>query len=179
MLAEGGQVGVPLELLEVVVAGGEGGFQGGQGQRYEPVSLGLLLGVELVTDRLKKTPDPEGAAYCMARMKELGVLVSTDGPHRNVLKMKPPICFNRFDAETLARVMDQALSELPALDSVAVSHTAAHASVGAASTSATPDAASAHSAVEAMLSRHGPSTGNQAPTSQEHPAVASMLSRHR
>ena len=44
MLAEGGQVGVPLELLEVVVAGGEGGFQGGQGQRDEPVSLGLLLG---------------------------------------------------------------------------------------------------------------------------------------
>ena len=88
-------------------------------QRQERVgdvrSLGLLLGVELVTDRHAKTPDPDGAKFVMDRMKELGVLVSTDGPFRNVLKMKPPICFSHSDAETVAKVMDQALSELPAL----------------------------------------------------------------
>ncbi|KAL1520388.1 hypothetical protein AB1Y20_021974 [Prymnesium parvum] len=76
---------------------------------------GLLLGVELVLDRATKAPDSEGAQLVMARMKELGVLVSTDGPHRNVLKMKPPLCFNVADAEELAKVMNQALSELPPL----------------------------------------------------------------
>jgi hypothetical protein len=44
VLAEGGEVGVLLEVLEVVEAGFDGGFQGGQGQRDEAVSLGLLFG---------------------------------------------------------------------------------------------------------------------------------------
>lgn len=117
---------------------------------------GLLMGVELVTDRHSKTPDPLGAKYAMSRMKELGVLVSTDGPFRNVLKMKPPICFNSADALMLAHVMDQALSELPELNTVAAS--------GAALTTASKDAVPGTSlspsraleAVGAMLARHRP-----------------------
>jgi hypothetical protein len=48
----------------------------------------------------------------MQRMKSKGVLVSTDGPRRNVVKMKPPLCFTMRDADTLVAAMDFSLREL-------------------------------------------------------------------
>lgn len=73
---------------------------------------GLMMGVEFVEDRKSRKPDALVAAYVMQRMKSLGVLVSTDGPNRNVVKMKPPLCFNEEDADTLVDAMDIALGEL-------------------------------------------------------------------
>jgi 4-aminobutyrate aminotransferase-like enzyme len=43
-------------------------------------------------------------------MKEAGVLVSTDGPDENVIKIKPPICFNKHNADQLVEAMDRALA---------------------------------------------------------------------
>jgi 4-aminobutyrate aminotransferase-like enzyme len=40
------------------------------------------------------------------------VLVSTDGPADNVLKIKPPIVFDRADAEVLLAELDAALTRL-------------------------------------------------------------------
>jgi 4-aminobutyrate aminotransferase-like enzyme len=34
-------------------------------------------------------------------MKEQGVLLSTDGPRHNVIKIKPPLVFDRADADVL------------------------------------------------------------------------------
>jgi len=75
--------------------------------------LGLFLGVELVSDRAKRTPAPEAAAYVAERMREEGVLVSTDGPDRNVLKIKPPLCFSTVDAERLVEILGRVLNEEP------------------------------------------------------------------
>jgi ethanolamine-phosphate phospho-lyase len=44
-------------------------------------------------------------------MREKGVLVSTDGPFRNVLKIKPPLCFTRENADFLVETLDRILSE--------------------------------------------------------------------
>ena len=38
------------------------------------------------------------------------VLVSTDGPHRNVIKIKPPLCFSKEDGVHLATALDGALA---------------------------------------------------------------------
>jgi 4-aminobutyrate aminotransferase-like enzyme len=48
---------------------------------------GLFLGIEFVSDRANKTPAPDIADYIANRAKELGVLLSTDGPDRNVIKI--------------------------------------------------------------------------------------------
>jgi 4-aminobutyrate aminotransferase-like enzyme/Ser/Thr protein kinase RdoA (MazF antagonist) len=72
---------------------------------------GLFLGVELVLDRTAKTPAPTVASYVTERAKELGVLLSTDGPRRNVLKIKPPLSFTQADGERLVGVLETALSE--------------------------------------------------------------------
>jgi 4-aminobutyrate aminotransferase-like enzyme len=46
-------------------------------------------------------------------MRERGVLVSTDGPFHNVLKIKPPLVFTMQDADQLVTTLDQALAEDP------------------------------------------------------------------
>jgi len=44
------------------------------------------------------------------RLKEEHILVSADGPHRNVLKLKPPMCFTREDAELVAETLHLVLA---------------------------------------------------------------------
>jgi len=45
-------------------------------------------------------------------MKDLGVLVSTDGPWKNVIKIKPPLVFNRSNADRLVEALDLSLSKM-------------------------------------------------------------------
>ncbi|MEM7104320.1 MAG: aminotransferase class III-fold pyridoxal phosphate-dependent enzyme [Bacteroidota bacterium] len=70
---------------------------------------GLFLGFELVKSRDTLEPATEAASYLKNRMKDLGVLISTDGPYENVIKIKPPLCFNidnaHFFIETLGTVL--------------------------------------------------------------------------
>ncbi|SDE39792.1 aminotransferase class III-fold pyridoxal phosphate-dependent enzyme [Ulvibacter litoralis] len=60
---------------------------------------GLFLGFEL-NDTSKK-PLAHHATYLANRMKDLGILMSTDGPDYNVLKIKPPIVFSLENAKEL------------------------------------------------------------------------------
>ncbi len=76
--------------------------------------LGLFLGVELVLDREARTPAPRQAAYVAERMREEGILISTDGPDRNVLKIKPPLVFDTTDADLLTATLGRVLAEDPA-----------------------------------------------------------------
>jgi 4-aminobutyrate aminotransferase-like enzyme len=73
--------------------------------------LGMFLGVELVRDRETREPAPNQAAYVVNRMRELGVLLSTDGPDHNVLKIKPPLAFGADDADILVATLARALAE--------------------------------------------------------------------
>jgi len=73
--------------------------------------LGLFVGVELVRDREMLTPAPEQAAYIANRMRDHGILLSTDGPFHNVLKIKPPLVFTRHNADELVSALDKILDE--------------------------------------------------------------------
>jgi 4-aminobutyrate aminotransferase-like enzyme len=72
---------------------------------------GLFLGVELVRDRASLAPAPEEASYVVNRLRERGVLTGTDGPHHNVLKLRPPLVFSEEDAELLLATLDEVLAE--------------------------------------------------------------------
>jgi 4-aminobutyrate aminotransferase-like enzyme/Ser/Thr protein kinase RdoA (MazF antagonist)/murein DD-endopeptidase MepM/ murein hydrolase activator NlpD len=77
---------------------------------------GLLLAIELVRDRTTLEPAPRHAAYVVERMRERGILLSTEGPLHTVIKMKPPLAFTRADAQRLVRELDETLREIaPAL----------------------------------------------------------------
>jgi len=73
---------------------------------------GLFLGIELVLDRETLVPAPRHAAYVVERMKERSILLSTEGPLHNVVKMKPPLAFTDADADMLVRALDEVLAEL-------------------------------------------------------------------
>ena len=73
--------------------------------------LGLYAGVELVTDRRTLAPAPEHADYIINRMKDHGILISTDGPLHNVLKLKPPIVFTEQNADDVVQALNKVLSE--------------------------------------------------------------------
>jgi len=72
---------------------------------------GLFLGVELVRDRASLEPAAEEAAYVVNRLRERGVLTGTDGPHHNVLKLRPPLVFSEEDAGLLLATLDEVLAE--------------------------------------------------------------------
>lgn len=73
--------------------------------------LGLIIGVELVLDRETLSPAPDQAAYIIERMKERGILLSTEGPLHNVIKIKPPIVFSKSNSDTLLSTLDMVLGE--------------------------------------------------------------------
>jgi 4-aminobutyrate aminotransferase-like enzyme len=73
--------------------------------------VGLFIGIELVLDPTTLEPASNEAGYIRERMKELGVLVSTDGPYDNVLKIKPPLCFTKENADRFVEILKQVLSE--------------------------------------------------------------------
>jgi len=73
--------------------------------------LGLFIGVELVLDRGTLAPAAKQAAYIVERIKDVGVLISTDGPLHNVLKIKPPIVFSKTNADEVVCKLDQILAE--------------------------------------------------------------------
>jgi 4-aminobutyrate aminotransferase-like enzyme/Ser/Thr protein kinase RdoA (MazF antagonist) len=73
--------------------------------------LGLFLGVEFVRDRETLEPADSEASQIVERMKERGVLLSTDGPFHNVIKIKPPLVFSRADADFLVMNLASVLSD--------------------------------------------------------------------
>ena len=71
--------------------------------------MGLFLGVELVLDRTTLEPATELSRRVIEEMKLRGVLVSTDGPFDNVLKIKPPMVFTEANADRLVDTLDAVL----------------------------------------------------------------------
>ena len=72
---------------------------------------GLFLGVELVRDRGTLEPAGEEASFVANRMREHGILLGTDGPYHNVVKIRPPMPFTEDDADLLVATMDRILAE--------------------------------------------------------------------
>ncbi len=71
---------------------------------------GFFFGIELVTDRRTKAHDGATASAVVREALGLGVLMGTDGPHDNVIKLRPPMTFTRAHADRLVDVLDRALT---------------------------------------------------------------------
>lgn len=71
--------------------------------------LGLMLGVELVTDRKSKEPAKAEAATVMEQMKHRGVIIGKGGLYGNTLRIKPPMCLTKDDADYLVAMLDEVL----------------------------------------------------------------------
>ena len=74
--------------------------------------MGLMLGVELVRDRQTKEPASTETVELLERCKERGLLVGKGGLFGNVLRIKPPMCLTKDDADFLVDCLDDVLSTL-------------------------------------------------------------------
>jgi ethanolamine-phosphate phospho-lyase len=73
---------------------------------------GLFLGLELVEDKLTKLPNADLASFLQNKLRDNGILVGTDGPFNSVIKIKPPICFNKENAVELYENLDNEIIKL-------------------------------------------------------------------
>ena len=86
----------------------------GVAERHELVGdvrgRGLFIGIELVRDRATREPATAEAATLVERMKERRVLLSTDGPFENVIKIKPPLVISRAQVDRVVAALDAELA---------------------------------------------------------------------
>ncbi len=71
---------------------------------------GLFFGMDLVSDRSKKTPDAALAKRLVNEMRNNGVLMGNIGEHGNILKLRPPLCFSRANADLLLETLNGVFS---------------------------------------------------------------------
>jgi 4-aminobutyrate aminotransferase / (S)-3-amino-2-methylpropionate transaminase / 5-aminovalerate transaminase len=74
--------------------------------------LGLMVGVELVTDRAQKTPAGEAAGKVQAALLEEGFLIGVGGYHGNVLRVQPPLVIEDSDLDRTVAALDAALARV-------------------------------------------------------------------
>jgi alanine-glyoxylate transaminase / (R)-3-amino-2-methylpropionate-pyruvate transaminase len=71
--------------------------------------MGLMLGVELVTDRSTRTPATAETLEVLEAAREMGVLLGKGGLDGNVLRIKPPLCITAEDVDFALDVLDRAI----------------------------------------------------------------------
>ena len=72
---------------------------------------GLFIGIELINNYEKMTPAAFEANIVVNQLKQKGVLISSDGPDHNVLKIKPPLVFNKNNADYFLEAFEYVLSD--------------------------------------------------------------------
>lgn len=116
---------IGLSVLEVVLEEGLQGhaldvgehlLRGARGlmDRHELIGdvrgSGFFIGVELVRNRNSREPATVEAERVVNRMRNQGILLGTDGPFHNVLKIRPPMPFSANDGERLLETLDSVLA---------------------------------------------------------------------
>ena len=85
---------------------------------------GLFMGIEFVRDRESREPATAETSFICSRLKDVHrILTSIDGPHDNVLVVKPPLCFGEPEARRLVGALRCELMALASVDLTKVSHT--------------------------------------------------------
>lgn len=72
---------------------------------------GLFLGMELVRDRQTLEPADTEASMISNRMRDRGILLGTDGPLHNVIKIRPPMPFDQSNAVRLLESLERCFEE--------------------------------------------------------------------
>ena len=84
-------------------------------EKYEIVGdvrgYGLFIGLDLVTDRHTREPGTALADYVKNRMREHRILMGSEGPYDNILKIRPPMTVQAPDIDQILEVMDKVLDE--------------------------------------------------------------------
>ena len=67
---------------------------------------GLFLGLDIIKESNSLKPNKELAKKIINFMREKGILLSTDGPYDNVIKIKPPLIFNKENVDNVCKNLE-------------------------------------------------------------------------
>ncbi|MGB0158524.1 MAG: aminotransferase class III-fold pyridoxal phosphate-dependent enzyme, partial [Thalassovita mediterranea] len=83
--------------------------------KYEVVGdvrgMGLFVGVELITDAATRTEGTAIASYVKNRMRAHRILLGSEGPKDNILKIRPPLTVDAEGIDMILDALDQILAE--------------------------------------------------------------------
>lgn len=71
---------------------------------------GMFIGAELI-DPINQAPETNLSQWVKNRLREEHILIGTDGPYDNVLKIKPPLSFDKENAERLVYTIEGILAK--------------------------------------------------------------------
>jgi alanine-glyoxylate transaminase/(R)-3-amino-2-methylpropionate-pyruvate transaminase len=72
--------------------------------------MGLMIGVELVRDRATREPAKQETLDVLEHCREMGMLIGKGGLDGNILRIKPPMCITKDDADYALEVLDRAFA---------------------------------------------------------------------
>lgn len=73
---------------------------------------GLMQGIELVKDRVTKEPASAECIRVLETARDLGLLLGKGGLHGQTLRIAPPMCITKADADFLIDMLDQCFARL-------------------------------------------------------------------
>ncbi|MDO6589427.1 aspartate aminotransferase family protein [Loktanella sp. D2R18] len=73
---------------------------------------GFMQAIELVSDRDTKEPATDQTAFVFETTREHGLIVSKTGPHKNILRMVPPLCLQMEDVQPVLDALDRSFTDL-------------------------------------------------------------------
>ena len=74
-------------------------------------SQGLFVGIDWVISKNDNAPNREGAVRVVNVMKAKGFLMSNAGEHGNVIKIRPPLVFQKEHADAFLEAFDSTMDE--------------------------------------------------------------------
>ncbi|CAJ0558565.1 unnamed protein product, partial [Mesorhabditis spiculigera] len=75
--------------------------------------VGMFWGVDIVKDRKTREPDTKLALALILKLRqEREILLNADGPHENILKFKPPLCFTTENVKESISALSAVLTEM-------------------------------------------------------------------
>ena len=75
---------------------------------------GLMIGIEIVTDRESRTPGTAQIGRLMEETRQRGLLIGKGGLYGNSVRLAPPLNVDETDLDRAIEIFDEALSAVEA-----------------------------------------------------------------
>ncbi|OPL20814.1 hypothetical protein AM593_03842, partial [Mytilus galloprovincialis] len=80
--------------------------------KHPMIGRGMIVGIEIVTDKESRKPAPEAADLLSHKLKENKIIIANEGQDKNVMLITPPLCFTCDNARHIVQAIDTALAEI-------------------------------------------------------------------
>jgi 4-aminobutyrate aminotransferase len=85
-------------------------------EKYEIIGevrgMGLMLALEIVTDRKSKTPNPQAVLSIFEETKQKDLLIGKGGLYGNIIRLSPPMNVSKNEVDIAIKVLDNAFKSI-------------------------------------------------------------------